>query len=111
MEVLGARQASNEQIRVRLAELGHALILQLCEESSIARPKHDRTHVRLRQILRSQGAFDKPAAHHGLQIDGHTLNERPAAGGRPAQMMRNAHASVSSACFLLSNPPTPLILI
>ncbi|KIQ23651.1 hypothetical protein RT95_18210 [Xanthomonas campestris] len=61
---------------VRLAELGHALILQLCEEPSIALPKHDRTHVGLRQVLRLPGAFHKPAAHHGLQIDRHTLDER-----------------------------------
>ncbi|UKA43087.1 hypothetical protein JOA57_12720 [Xanthomonas campestris pv. campestris] len=104
LEVFGARQSSNKQVSVRLAQLGHALILQLCEEPNIARPKDHRTHMRLRQVLRLQGAFDKPAAHHGLQIDGHTLDERPATGGRPAQMMRDAHASVSSACFLPSNP-------
>lgn len=103
LEVFSARQASDEQVSVRLAQIGHALILQLCEEPSISRPKHYRTHMRLRQVLRVQGAFDKPAAQHGLQINGHTLDELPAAGGRPAQMMRDAHASVSSACFLPSN--------
>lgn len=46
-----------------------------------------------------------------LAIDRDSLDERAAAGGRPAHMMRDAHASVSSACFLLSNPPKPMISI
>ncbi|MNI59132.1 hypothetical protein D3C73_1142770 [compost metagenome] len=80
-EVLGARQASDEQIGFLLAELVHALILQLCEEPSIARPKHDCTHVRLGEIAGLEGALDEPAIEHGLQISRDALDERPAAGG------------------------------
>ncbi|WP_227254221.1 hypothetical protein, partial [Xanthomonas vasicola] len=50
-----------------------------------------------------QGGGTSPAAHHDLQVDRHTLDKRPTTGRRTAQMMRDAHASVSSACFLPSN--------
>lgn len=36
-------------------------------------------------------------------INGDALDEGPATGRGPAQVMWDAHASVSSACFLLSH--------
>lgn len=63
----------------------------------------DRTHVGLDQIFGPEGALNQLAVKHGLYIDRDSLDEGLAAGGRPAQVMWDAHASVSSACFLPSN--------